>query len=31
MQFAEAPAQAQSVRIELPKPFGGKNDEDIDS
>ena len=27
----EAPVQAQSVKIEPSKSFGGKNDEDIDS
>ena len=29
--MAEEPVQAQSVKIEPPKSFGGKNDEDIDS
>ena len=31
MQVAEAPVQAQSVKIEPLKPFRGKNDKDIDS
>ena len=30
-KVVEAPVQAQSVKIEPPQSFGGKNEEDIDS